>query len=71
MNLLMVDITDIISHAEVSIGSEVVLIGSSKGKEISAEDLSSLMGTIKHEILTSFKNNIPRIYIRDNNKKSS
>ena len=64
MDVFMIDITDIVSTSKVSLASEVILIGKDKGKEISTENLADLMGTIKHEVLTSFKKNIPRIYIK-------
>lgn len=64
MDLFMIDITDIASTSKVSFGSEVIIIGKDGEREVSVEDLADLMGTIKHEIVTSFKNNIPRIYIK-------
>jgi len=49
MDQLIIDVTDL----KVTIGDEVVLIGSQKANNISAYDLSNLLGTIPYEILTN------------------
>jgi alanine racemase len=59
MDQLMVDIGD----GEVEIGDRVVLVGSSGGEAISANELAGLIGTIPYEITTRILQRIPRIYI--------
>jgi alanine racemase len=67
MDQFMIDITDITGDNNgnnISIGDEVILIGSSAGQSITAEDIARLMGTISYEVVCMFKNRIPRIYVR-------
>jgi len=63
MDQFMIDITDIVKDAIVSVGDEVILIGEYKGQEITAEDIARMMGTINYEVVCMFKNRIPRIFI--------
>jgi alanine racemase len=59
MDFIMVDVTDI---PKVSLGDEVVLMGS-QGKEIiTAEEIADRMNTISYEIFCSVGRRIPRIY---------
>jgi alanine racemase len=59
MDFIMVDVTDI---PKVSLGDEVVLIGS-QGKEIiTAEEIADRMNTISYEVFCSVGKRIPRIY---------
>ncbi len=59
MDFIMVDVTDI---PKVSLGDEVVLIGS-QGKEIiTAEEMADRMNTISYEVFCSIGKRIPRIY---------
>jgi alanine racemase len=59
MDFTMVDVTDI---PKVSLGDEVVLIGS-QGKEIiTAEEIADRMNTISYEVFCSVGKRIPRIY---------
>ncbi|MGI6538687.1 MAG: alanine racemase [Caldicoprobacterales bacterium] len=60
MDQMMIDITDI---PEASVGSEVVLIGEQGGKQILADELAELSGTISYEILTSISERVPRLYV--------
>ncbi|MCD4670798.1 MAG: alanine racemase, partial [Actinomycetia bacterium] len=43
-------------------GDEVVLIGVSGKKRISAEDIAEIMGTINYEAVCMIGKRIPRIY---------
>ena len=63
-NITMVDVTDTAAGSSVYTGDEVVLIGDSEGKRISAEDLANLAGTINYEIVCMLKSRIPRIYVK-------
>ncbi len=63
MDQFMIDITDIIKNNDIGIGDEVTLIGATKEKGITADDIAELMGTINYEVVCMFKNRIPRIYI--------
>ncbi len=60
MDHIMVDLKN---RGDIKTGEEVVLLGESKTKSISAEDLARWAGTIPYEILTRLSANIPRIYI--------
>ena len=55
MNLTVVDITDI---ADVTVGTEVILLGNYPG--ITATDLAQKLGTINNEIVTRISPTIPR-----------
>lgn len=59
MDQMMVDVGDL----PVKIGQEVVLIGSQGKDKITAEELSSLSGTIPYEIVCGLGSRIPRAYI--------
>ena len=59
MDFTMVDVTDI---PRVSLGDEVVLIGS-QGKEIiTTEEIADRINTISYEVLCSIGKRVPRIY---------
>ncbi len=51
-----------LSDERVSVGDDVVFLGSCGEEKIDAEDLASVAGTIPYEILTSFRR-IPRRYV--------
>lgn len=59
MDHIMVDLG---SRDDIKTGSEVTLIGKSKGKKISAESLAETAGTIPYEIVSRLSLQIPRIY---------
>ncbi|MFW6270872.1 MAG: alanine racemase [Bacillota bacterium] len=59
MDQIMVDVTGI---KNVSIGDEVVLIGTQGEKEITADDLAHKIGTINYEIVCNISDRIPRVY---------
>jgi alanine racemase len=63
MDHLLIDITDVKSIKKISPGQEVILIGDSNGKSITAGELASIIGTISYEIISALKCDIPRIYI--------
>lgn len=60
MNMCMLDV----SHLEsVSPGEEVVLLGVQGSESIGAQELADWGNTIHYEILTSFKEHLPRVLI--------
>ncbi len=59
MDQFMVDITDI---PDVKIEDSVILIGSDGDKEITADELASLCGTINYEIVCGIGKRVPRVY---------
>ena len=59
MDFIMVDVTDI---PKVSLGDEVVLIGSQGREIITAEEIADRMNTISYEVFCSIGKRIPRIY---------
>jgi alanine racemase len=60
MDQIMVDAGHI---PGVSVGDEVVLLGRQGNKEVSAEELAELAGTIPYEIVCSIAPRVPRVYI--------
>jgi alanine racemase len=50
---------------------EVILIGNSRGKTITCEDLAKWAGTIPYEILTNINTRVPRIYKKIENLKDN
>jgi len=58
----MVDITDIARVKNVRCSDEVTLIGRSGDKEILAEDIAELTGTINYEVVCMISGRIPRVY---------
>lgn len=59
MNMTILDIS---KRPQSKPGDEVVIIGRSKSKEISATDVADWAGTINYEIVTRLPESIPRIY---------
>jgi alanine racemase len=57
MDMIMVDVTGI----NVSPGDAVEIIGA----HCSIQDFAQLLGTIPYEVLTSFSQRLPRVYIND------
>jgi alanine racemase len=64
MDQFMIDITGISRKTDISPGDEVVLIGRSGEKQISAEDIAGALGTINYEVTCMIKNRIPRVYVK-------
>lgn len=62
MDQFMVDVTDIPGVEDLE---EAVLLGKSKGAEITVEELSSLCGRFPYEFLCDIAKRVPRIYIRN------
>ncbi len=60
MNMTIVDVTNI---PEAALEDEVVLIGSQGDDKISAETFADWCGTINYEVVTSIRENIPRVVI--------
>ncbi|HEV8537817.1 MAG TPA: alanine racemase [Bacteroidota bacterium] len=60
MDHLMVDVG---LNSGISLGDEVVLIGSQGGEEISAWEISEKLATIPYEVLTGILPRVPRVYI--------
>ncbi len=59
MDQLMVDVGD----KEVRVGDEVVLIGRQGELEISIEQIAEICNTNSYEILCSFNDRLPRVYL--------
>lgn len=59
MDQLMVDCGP---ASTVSVGDDVVLIGSQGGEEITAQDWAQLLGTISYEVLCGIGPRVPRVY---------
>lgn len=59
MDTLMVDVTSI---PDITLNSEVILIGSSGKERITAKDIADKTGTIPYEVLTSIGQRVKRVY---------
>ena len=59
MDQMVADITQI---ADVNIGTEVVLIGSSGSERLTADDLASQIGTIGYEVVSGISKRVQRNY---------
>ncbi|MFH0948591.1 MAG: alanine racemase [Elusimicrobiota bacterium] len=59
MDMAMIDVTGV---KNVSVGDEVVIIGSQGREKISAEDVAKRCRTINYEIVTSISKRVPRVY---------
>jgi alanine racemase len=62
MDQFMIDVTDISKKRKILPGEEVIIIGSSGDKKISADDLAEIMGTINYEVICMIRSRIPRVY---------
>ena len=62
MDMFMVDV----SNLDVSVGDNVVLIGSQKSKKIEMTDVAKACGTISYEILTSLNKNRFNVVLKNN-----
>ncbi len=63
MDQFMIDITDVAKESHINVGDEVILIGDSGGKKITADNIARLMNTINYEVVCMVKKRIPRIYV--------
>lgn len=61
MDQCMVDVTDV---PGVSLGDEVLLMGSDGTHAILADDIAAATGTINYEVVCAFGQRLPRIYVR-------
>ena len=59
MDFVMVDVSDL---PKVSIGDEVILMGSQGREQITAEEVAEKIGSISYEVLCSIGKRVPRIY---------
>ncbi|SHE28662.1 alanine racemase [Marinitoga hydrogenitolerans DSM 16785] len=50
---------------EIKLGEEVVLIGKQKEKQLYAENLAKLAGTINYDITSKITKRVPRVYIEE------
>jgi alanine racemase len=62
MDQCMIDVSHI---KNVSIGDEVILIGSSGDKKFDADDMAEVLGTISYEVICMISRRVPRVYIKD------
>ena len=60
MDLTVIDVTNV---KGVSIGDEVVLIGTQGKETIKAEELAKIRNTINYEITCSISSRVPRIIV--------
>lgn len=61
MNMTILDIT---KRPKAKEGDEVVVIGASKNKKISATDIADWAGTINYEITTRLPESLPRVFTK-------
>ena len=59
MNMTMIDL----SSGDAAVGDEVVVIGASGGKKITAGDIANVLDTIQYEVVSRINPLIPRIII--------
>lgn len=62
MDQCMVDVTDI--KGDINLWDEVVLFGEQGGRNILADDLGNLIGTINYEIVCMVARRVPRFYLK-------
>lgn len=62
MDQFMVDVTDIPEAKELD---EVVLLGTSQGERITAEELGALSGRFPYELVCCVGKRVPRVYLRE------
>lgn len=68
MDMVMVDVTKV---PDVSLGDDVVLIGSQVNVHITAEEIAEKIGTISYEVLCGISPRVPRIYLKGGKTLSS
>ena len=61
MDQCMVDVTDV---PGVSLGDEVILMGSDGKNTILADDIANSTGTINYEITCAFGQRLPKVYVK-------
>ena len=60
MDQLMIDVTDI---PDVTVGDRAVILGSSCGSTITAEELGAMAGSFNYEVVCNFASRVKRVYI--------
>ncbi len=60
MDALMVDLTDL---PLVEVGEEAVLMGRQGAEEITAQDLALLKRSVSYDLLTGWRQRLPRVYL--------
>lgn len=63
MDQFMIDVTDL--HNPKT-GDEIVLIGKQGEREITADQVANIMGTISYEIVCTVGKRVPRLYVKNN-----
>ena len=61
MDQMMIDVSDV---KDVSIGTEVTLLGTNGEETITADDLANLYGTIGYEIVCGINKRVDRLYVQ-------
>jgi len=61
MDQCMIDVTDV---PDVKQGDEVILMGSDGKNTISAEDIARAVDTVNYEILCSFGQRLPKVFVK-------
>jgi len=61
MDMVMVNVTEI---PGVSLGDDVILMGSQGSENITSEEIAEKIGTISYEVLCGMGSRVPRIYIK-------
>ena len=62
MDQMMVDVSDI---EEVSLGDEVILVGSSGGDTITVDEVAFLAGSFNYEFVCGIGARVPRVFFKD------
>ncbi len=60
MDQCMIDVTGV---PGVSVGDEVILLGTQGNERITADDMAAWAGTISYEVLLSVSERVPRVYV--------
>lgn len=63
MDQIMVDVTDL---NNVSLGDEVIILGTDGNMKFDADDMAKILHTINYELLCLIGRRIPRVYIKNN-----
>jgi len=60
MDQCMIDVTDV---PDVKVGDEVILLGTDGNLSITAEEIAEKLGTINYEVVCSFGQRLPKVYL--------
>ena len=58
----MVDVTNV---PDIKVGDEVVIMGKSRDKEVSCEEIANTVGTINYEIVCNVGKRVPRAFVKN------